>query len=153
MGNKAKLPLGVQIIAWLATIQGLLGLFIPLLVVGVSAVLALFGGKAGGVVSVVGFIYGAFKLISPLILLLFAWGAFRLKGWAWWLGVIGPGMSLAGGLIALLFGESWRSFLLNNGIPILILGYLLLPEVREAFGRKALPAPLGPKTVSAGSSR
>jgi hypothetical protein len=65
-----------------------------------------------------------------------AYGAFRLRPWAWKLGLLAVSLSLASGLGGYLVrGEGWWDLVRFTAIPAVILGYLLTPGVRRAFAR------------------
>src|SRR5664279_5642294 len=73
-------PMGITILAVLAAISGVLGLLGGLAVIGLSGILA---NAYGGFYSLVG--YGI--LVISIGELVFAFGAWTLKPWAWTLGI------------------------------------------------------------------
>lgn len=122
-----KRPFGVTLIAILAVIGGLLGLCWPILVFTGSA---LFGDFLG----TIGVFAGIFLIIGPLLQLAFAFGAFGLRSWAWYLGLIASGVTVVGVIVSLFEGSSFWSATCGSIIPIIIFIYLLTPNVRKAFG-------------------
>jgi len=141
-----KRPFGVTVIAVLALIGGLFGLCWPILIFTGSAFL-------GPVFGTVGVIAGIFLIVGPILQLIFASGAFKLRPWAWYLGLISTGITVIGVVINLFDGASFWSVIWGGLIPIIIFFYLLSPKVRQAFGRVAQqpatvasPAPSEPPT-------
>jgi uncharacterized membrane protein (DUF2068 family) len=120
-------PVGVTIIAIFALIGGTLGLCWPILVLMGST---LFGGIFG----TVGTVAGAFLIIGPVLQLIFAFGAFGLKRWAWYLGLIASGITVAGVILNLIDGASFFSAIWGSFFSIIIFIYLLTSNVRRAFG-------------------
>ncbi len=126
-------PAGVTIIAVIAIIGAIIGLCGPgVLTLGSGAALSL-GGVLGFGVGAIGLIAGLLGLIGPIIQLIFGIGALNLKGWAWWMGIIGFGVSVVGALLDLFNGQNLSEAVLPSIIPILLFVYLLLPNVRAAF--------------------
>ena len=74
-----KRPFGVTLIAILALIGGLFGLCWPTLAFMGSALLP-------GVFGTIGALAGVFLIIGPILQLVFSYGAFKLRSWAWYLG-------------------------------------------------------------------
>jgi uncharacterized membrane protein (DUF2068 family) len=122
-----KRPFGVTVIAILALIGGLFGLCWPILAFTGSA---LFGGILG----TIGVFAGIFLIVGPVLQLVFAYGAFGLKRWAWYLGLLASGITVIGVIINLIDGASFFSALWGSTLSIIIFIYLLTGRVREAFG-------------------
>ena len=134
-----KRPFGVTVIAIFALIGGLLGLCLPTLgMIGST----MFGGLLGSM----GVIASIFFIVGPVLQLVFAFGAFGLRPWAWFLGLISTGITVLGVVINLFQGASFWSAVWGGLLPIIIFFYLLSPNVRHAFGQ----APQQP--ASAGST-
>lgn len=127
-------PLGVTILACLALVQGVVGLVWPLLLIVLAqAAGSYFDSPAVGWI---GTAVGALKLIAPLFSLVLAYGAFRLRRWAWMLGLLTVCFSFLSGLGSYVFrGDGWWDLVKFTAIPAVILAYLLTPGVRRAFGR------------------
>jgi hypothetical protein len=125
--NEMKRPFGVTLIAILALIGGLFGLCWPTLAFMGSALLP-------GVFGTIGVIAGIFLIIGPILQLVFSYGAFKLRSWAWYLGLIASGVVLIGVIIHLINGASIFSALWGSFLSIIIFIYLLTPNVRNAFG-------------------
>ena len=126
-------PTGVTILAVLAIIGGFLGLCGSLTLFGVGGL-----GMAAGEVSAgaSAALFGGLGLVSAILYLVFGIGAWMLKPWAWILGIIGAGVSIASNLLSLVTGNSnLFAALLGLIIPGVILWYLFRPEIKAAFGR------------------
>jgi uncharacterized membrane protein (DUF2068 family) len=110
----------------MAFFGGFFGLCLPILAFTGS-------GQFGGILGSIGALAGTFLLIGPLLQIIFAVGAFGLKRWAWYLGLIATGISVIGVIINLFEGASFP-VIVSSVISVIIFIYLLLPRVREAFG-------------------
>ena len=120
-------PFGITVIAILATIGGLFGLCWPTLVFTGSTFL-------GPIFGTVGVFAGIFLIVGPILQLVFAYGAFKLSSWAWYLGLISTGITVIGVIINLFDGASFWSAIWGSILSVVIFIYLLTPNVRQAFG-------------------
>jgi hypothetical protein len=133
-------PTGVTILAVLAAIGGVLGIFAAIALFGAGALAGAIAGAAG--VSG-GFLVGGFAifwalvtLVQAAVSLVFAYGAWYLKPWAWILGVGAEGLAILVSLINWIGGNSgFFSFLIAAAIAGVILYYLFTPEIKKVFGR------------------
>lgn len=135
-------PRVVTILAVLAAIGGVLGIFAGLGLIGLGAVGGALVGASGEAAA--GFLIGAFAIIWGLVTLVisvadlaFAYGAWGLKPWAWMLGIVLQGASIFMALINWVGSSSgnFGSFLFSAAISGVIIYYLLTPEVKRAFGK------------------
>jgi len=126
-----KRPFGVTVIAIFALIGGLMGLCLP--------TLGMIGSTLLGPLAAVGVVASIFFIVGPILQLVFAFGAFGLRPWAWYLGLISTGITVLGVVINLFQGASFWSAIWGGLIPIVIFFYLLSPKVRQAFGRVVQP--------------
>ncbi|MFN7925070.1 MAG: hypothetical protein U0Q16_33545 [Bryobacteraceae bacterium] len=131
----AQRPQGVSILAWGSLIYGLWKLFVPILLLGVGGALLNWGGFVASAAGVIAVIVAVLKLVTPIFYLIFSFGAFRMKSWAWPMGIIAPLFGVLGGMWSFLHGDSLRHLFLTSLVPVLILGYLFTPAVKRAFGR------------------
>lgn len=122
-------PTGVTIIAILAFISGLLGLCGALPVFGISLIAGIVAPPLG----VLGGLVGIFLAISPILLLIFAYGAWNLRSWAWLLGLIATGASVVSALIAVVTTGNVFALGTHGLLPIIVFVYLLVPDIRRAF--------------------
>lgn len=70
---------------------------------------------------------------TALLYILFAWGAFSQKGWAWWIGLVA---ALMNGLLVfsvVMQGESIVQSLVWTVVPMILLCYLFSPPGRQAL--------------------
>jgi hypothetical protein len=138
-----KRPTGVTIIAVIAIIYGILSLLLALLGLLGSALLA--SGVAGASIR-----YSAgtlaYATIADVVLgalyLAFGIGAFRLKGWAWTVGITALVLDVVRQIVGLVVIQGFTaSKIVGAGITaviaLLLLWYLFRPSVRAAFGRAA----------------
>jgi uncharacterized membrane protein (DUF2068 family) len=123
-------PLGVTIIAILAFINGLLGLCLPGLVIIGGGISALFSGGLGLIVVCGGVLLAA----GPLLWLMVSYGAWNLRPWAWWLGMIATGVTVVGVVVNIINGVGILQAVASAPLSIIIFIYLLLPDIRRAFG-------------------
>ena len=136
-----KRPFGITVIAILALLSGLFGLCLP--------GLTLIGSTFLGPLAVVGIFASLLLIIGPLLQFVFAYGAFKLRSWAWYLGLIASGIIIAGVIIDRTNGGSLLAAMWGGFLPIIIFGYLLTPNARKAFGigkAPQQPAPVKPAT-------
>jgi uncharacterized membrane protein (DUF2068 family) len=122
-------PLGVTIIAILAFINGLLGLCLPGLVIIGGGIGALFTGGLGLIVVCGGLLLAA----GPLAWLLVSYGAWNLRPWAWWAGMVATGITVVGVVVNIINGVGILQAVASTPLSIVIFIYLLLPDIRRAF--------------------
>jgi hypothetical protein len=135
-----KRPLGVSIISVVVALGAIINLFLG----GVALWVAVFGGliltangsvSSGAALGAVSAIVGIIGIIVGLVELLFAWGLWTLKPWAFWATVIIEAVNLLSGLIALIQHQysGWAA-VSTMIIPAIILIYFLADSnVRAAF--------------------
>ncbi len=123
-------PLGVTIIAILSFINGLLGLCVPGLVIIGGGIGALFSGGLGLIVVCGGLLLAA----GPLVWLLVSYGAWNLRPWAWWAGMVATGLTVVGVVVNIVNGVGIVQAVASAPLSIIIFVYLLLPDIRQAFG-------------------
>jgi uncharacterized membrane protein (DUF2068 family) len=121
-------PTGITIIAILAAIGGLLGLCWPSLVLMGSTFL-------GPLLGTFGVIAGIFLFVGPVLQLIFAYGAFNLRPWAWYMGIIASGITVVGVIINVFDGASISSAVMGSLLSIIIFIYLLTANVKQAFDK------------------
>lgn len=133
-------PLGVTIMAILSLISGLLGVLKGLAFLGLgglaAAGLTVAAHPIAGVMTgLVALIFGIIALATGTFALIFAWGAFGLRPWAWTMGVFTHGVILLWSVFAALgpgrFAGRWGTLLISGAV----LYYLTRPEIKAAFGK------------------
>ena len=119
-------PLGVTILVILATFRGVVGLWASIAVVGVLNSL-----RTGDFA-----ILDLSWLAIAVVFLVFAYGAWNLKTWAWALGVgLTAGSILLEAFGMLTEGQPLVGTLVSMMISAVILLLLFQPNVKEAFRR------------------
>jgi hypothetical protein len=124
-------PTGVTILAVLAAIGGVLALLAGFLAMGIGGAAAAGGSGLGGLLGVVGIL----AIAQGALALAFAYGAWTLKPWAWVLGIVAFGLSLALAVLNVVGGGDIGSQAISIVIGVVILYYLFTPQVKAAFGR------------------
>ncbi len=112
-------PTGVIIIALLQLISSLVAIGLGVLVLAVTLALPLLG-----------MILALIPLIIGIIGLILFWGLWTLKGWAWFWTLF---FNFIAVLLGLLSFSVDVTFLLQWGLNVIIVIYLLLPATRAAF--------------------
>ncbi|HEX6552508.1 MAG TPA: hypothetical protein VF026_07085 [Ktedonobacteraceae bacterium] len=135
-------PLGVSIIAVLVAIQGIFFLILGILALVAVIAAANSAGTTvngypvtGATVSAIAGVLAGIFLVVGLISLLFAWGLWTLKRWAFWATVIIEIISLINSVFGLAQPHAnYWSAIVGMIIPIVILVYFLADaNVRAAF--------------------
>jgi len=126
-------PTGVTILAVLAAIGGVMGLFAAIGLFGLGALAGVAGGFLAGGFAI---FWALVTLVQAAISLVFAYGAWYLKPWAWILGIGVEGLAVLVAFINWIGGSSgFFSFLVSAAIAGVIIYYLLTPEIKRVFGR------------------
>jgi hypothetical protein len=135
-----KRPTGITLIAILFIVLAVLSLLWSGLVFGVGGLSSLFGGLFGadnvsdfGTSSAWS---GFVGILGALVQIAVATGLLAMKRWAWFLALVGVAVTVLQGLVGLFTGGLFGFMCGGLGliIPVIILGYLLLPGTRQAFG-------------------
>ncbi len=118
-------PTGITILAILAGIGGVLGLFGGFIVLFAGTVLF---GALGGLLGIAALAYAA-------LLIAFAYGAWTLKPWAWPLGVAVAAFGIILSVLYIIGGSGIANQALSIIIDGAILYYLNQPGIKAVFGR------------------
>lgn len=118
-------PTGITILAVLAAIGGVVGLFGAFTVLFAGTVL--FGGA--------GTLLGIAALAYAGLLLTFGYGAWTLKPWAWPLGVAGAAAGIVLAVLYVIGGSDFISQIVSIAVDGAILYYLNQPAIKTVFGR------------------
>ena len=124
-GPKTR-PRGLTIILIFAAVLGIFFLLrsIYFLVEGLS-------GSGRGDIALA--LHGIVTLDTPTLLLLFVYGAWRLKSWGRWIGIVAMVWEGFFGFMRLLNGVGYWYDALLLIIEIGVVVYLFIPRVRDAF--------------------
>ncbi len=132
-------PLGVTLIAILSLLSGLGGVLKGLALLGVGGLaIAAIGGVypvAGAIIGGIAGIAGIIGLVNGLFTLGFSYGAWKLKGWAWAIGVATQWAAIIWSGLVILGPGVLRGQLGHLLVAGVVLFYLYTPEVKRAFGR------------------
>ncbi len=123
--TRPERPIGVTVIAVLAVLAAIgavTNLFLSLVMFGT---LAAFGGFL--------IVFAIDTLAVSIASLVFAYGAWTLRPWAWTLGVVLESVVVVFTLYSLTNGS--LSSLVTLGLAAITLWYLFQPSVKAAFGR------------------
>ena len=130
----AERPLGMTILAAVVFAAGVFGTFASLAIIGLGDLDVDSGRAATAMTGLPLRIVGAALMIGSAFLFAFAWGAWHLRAWGWWLGLVLNGLgALADLSIAFRLHAPAVSLVLGGAIHLAIVVYLLTPHVRRAF--------------------
>jgi uncharacterized membrane protein (DUF2068 family) len=135
MIDRPARPLGVTILAILAAIAGFLSLLGGVAALGISGQIGATAAQPGLASVIV--VLSILILLLGLLYLAFAYGAWRLRPWAWSLGVVAAVVEIVLQVLDLLGGRDVVTVAVNVLVGVAILWYLNTPAVRAAFGRPA----------------
>ena len=122
--NTVQRPTGVTILALLGLLTGTIGL------------LDSFNSLAKSMVMDASLLAVSLIIVVRLLLyLVFSYGAWKLKPWAWTLGVFLEVVTLVITLYRTFTGADLRSLLPNTILALVILWYLSQSEIREVFSK------------------
>jgi hypothetical protein len=137
---KSKGPAGITVIAILFFALGILSLLWGGLVFGVGGISSLIGGLFGAE-SVLTFgnttaWSGFLSLLIGGLQIIVGFGLLGMNKWAWYLALVGVAFNVIQGLIQIFTGGLY-GFMCGSItiiIPVVILIYLLTPNIRQVFG-------------------
>jgi len=127
-------PTHLTIIAWLAFVQGFMVTLVALIWFGIASY---FAPDSSGITSplmvMMAEAKGAVLVVLALLYLVFAVGAWRMRNWAWWVGLLVSALSILYVVRAMLGGGSIIVGLFVLIIPLVLIWYLLSPTGRHIF--------------------
>jgi hypothetical protein len=135
----------VKAMAVLALAQGVLGLLRSLQWFQFGGDLSRTAGFFVPLLSMAAFARGGFVVLIAALYVLFAWGAFTGKGWAWGIGVLACVVNAVAVVGLLLLGESLAAALVWAVVPVILSVYLL-----GAGRRSFAPVPDATLTINRG---
>lgn len=128
-------PTHLTIIAWLTFVQGFMVTLVALLWFGIASY---FSPDSSGITSplmvMIAEAKGAVLVVLALLYLVFAVGVWRMRNWAWWVGLLASALSILYVVRAVLGGGSIIVGLFVLIIPLVLIWYLLSPTGRQIFG-------------------
>lgn len=140
----AARPTGLTILAVLAAISGAISLFTSLGFLAGAPLIegVVVGTDFSGVVDAlkaVAVVVGVFWLVIGVAQLAFAFGAWTLKPWGWFLGMVIEGASIILTVIIGVMVGNLAGTLIASAVPlaiaIIVIWYLNTARVKAAFGR------------------
>lgn len=126
-------PPGVTVIAGLALLQGLLALLVGVVLMKLASFFE-GGGILAPLIMILAEVNGWFWIALAMLYAVFAIGAWRLRDWTWWMGILVSVLTLLDLLSIFLKGGSVMA-VAGMTVPIIILAYLLSAAGRQAFVR------------------
>jgi hypothetical protein len=135
-GSAQARPTGITILAILALIGGVFSVLGGLALVGLGGLAGgMVGGAEGAAIGGLAIISGLIALVSGVIGIAFAYGAWTLKPWGWLLGVAFAILSLVSSGLTIVGGGDIGGVIISVLIAGGILYYLNTPTVKTAFAR------------------
>lgn len=137
----AQRPAGISFLGVLFIFLGLFSLLWGALLLNFGAASSLagliFGADSLRLIGSSNAWQGTLAIASGIIDFFVAYGLLGLRRWGWLLALIAVGITIIEGLLGIVSGGVWAFLCGSVGIiiPIIIVYYLLKPEVRQAFGR------------------
>ena len=128
--TSAARPRSVAILAVLAAIGGALDLPAGLVLLGVIG--AVGGGGAGILPASV---FGIITLAQAVMLLLFAFGAWSLRPWAWVLGIASAVLGLVLSALFIVNATEVSSQIVSIAVNVVIIYFLNTQGTKRAFDR------------------
>lgn len=128
--TSAARPVGISVLAVVAAIGGALVLLAGLALLGIVG-----AAGAGGAGIFPASVFGIISVAQAVLLLAFAYGAWSLRPWAWFVGI---GSSVLGLVLAALFianGSEVPSQIVSIAVNLVIIFFLNSQGTRRAFGR------------------
>jgi hypothetical protein len=137
-------PTGATVISIIETVLGVLlsivalgALFLGSIAGGLGGLSDVEGGAAvGGILAGLGFFFGIIAVLLAVLYFAIAYGVWKGRPWAWTVGVV---VSIIGLVFAVLglTGGITVSTIISLALPIVVLYYLMQPEVKRWLGRPA----------------
>jgi uncharacterized membrane protein (DUF2068 family) len=130
-------PTGITILGIVFLILGGLSFLWSLLVFGFGGVSSLFSSLFTFSINVSSsFWSGMLGMVTAAVQFATGFGLLRMSRWAWYLALIGAGLTLIQGVTGMFAGGFVTFVCAGIGliIPVIIFFYLLRPQIRAMFG-------------------
>jgi hypothetical protein len=128
-------PRHLTIIASLALVQGFMVALVALIWFGIASFFAPGVGITSPLIVMMAEAKGGVLVVLALLYLVFVVGAWHMRNWAWWVGLLASVLSILYVVRALLGGGSIVIALCVLIIPLIIIWYLLSPTGKQIFVR------------------
>lgn len=132
-------PRHLTIIASLALMQGFIVTLVALIWFGIASIFDQGSGVTSPLIVMLAQAKGGILIVIALTYLVFAAGAWHMRGWAWWVGFLASVLNILYLVRTLLGGASVMIALLGLIIPLIITWYLLSSTGRQAFALDSVP--------------
>ena len=124
----------MTVVAVLALAQGIVGALVGMGFLQLASIFEKRGGPLSSLIVMVAEVKGWLWIALSPMYVLFAAGAWQVRSWAWWVGVLVPVLTLLYGSRMLLKGGYAPVVVIGLVVPVIILAYVLSPAGRQAFG-------------------
>jgi uncharacterized membrane protein (DUF2068 family) len=128
-------PRHLTIIVALAFVQGFMVTLVALIWFGIASLFSPDSGMTSPLLVMMAEAKGGLLVVLALLYLVFVVGAWRMRDWARWVGLLASVLSILYVVRVLLGGGSIVVGLFVLIIPLTIIWYLLSPMGRQAFVR------------------
>lgn len=128
-------PRHLTIIASLAFVQGFMVTLVALIWFGIASIFSPDSGITSPLLVMMAEAKGGLLVVLALLYLVFVLGAWRMRNWAWWVGLFVSVLSILYVARALLGGGSIVIGVFVLIIPLIIIWYLFSSMGRQAFVR------------------
>ena len=128
-------PRSLTVIAWLALTQGMIGGLAGLLWLQIVSIFDQGNGAVSSLLVMIAEAKGWILITLALIYVLFAAGAWKVRSWAWAVGLLVSVLTLLYLFSVLLRGGSVVAVVLWLIVPVIMISYLLSSEGRQALGQ------------------
>ena len=128
-------PRSLTVIAWLALAQGIIGGLAGLLWLQIVSIFDQESGAMSSLMVMIAEAKGWILITLALMYVLFAAGAWKVRSWAWAVGLLVSVLTLLYLFSVLLRGGSVVTVILWVIVPVIMISYLLSSEGRQVFGQ------------------
>ena len=128
-------PRSLTVIASLAIVEGILATLVGLLWLQIGSIFDQGDEAMSSLIAMVAQARGWLLLVLALMYFVFAAGAWQIRSWAWWVGLLVSVLTILYLVNVLFRGGLVAVVLFGLIIPVFILWYQLSPTGRQAFGR------------------
>src|ERR1043166_8090125 len=133
MTTPARLPVGLIVMVLLVIVQGILGLFRSFNLIHIGTALSGEGIIFMPLMGLIIIARGGLVASVAILYLFFAFGAFKRRSWAWWVGLIAAATNALLVLAIAAGGENILPPLIWGIVPVILLCYLFFPAGRQAL--------------------
>lgn len=129
-------PRSLTVIAWLALTQGIIGGLAGLLWLQIVSIFDQGNGAVSSLMVMIAEAKGWIMIALAVMYVVFATGAWKVRSWAWAVGLLVSVLTLLYLFGVLLRGGSVVAVVLWLIVPVIMISYLLSSEGRQTFGQE-----------------